>query len=136
MIVELEGATPIERAPSPGTFARVGVALGLALAVILVAGHDGLGARPLALPVGIADVEIVVFPDSLTNDPPDPRLTLVVAVRGTIGLATPWLQPQRGMLLGPGTRTTLTWSEGGIAYTLSSARRQVSDLVRIADSLR
>ena len=92
-----------------------------------------------------SDVVLFAFPDRLANEPL-PNLNFVtVVVRGTQGLAVntgqifvrddikwtagePPANPVQGWLI--------TWTEGGTAYSLSSDSRELSDLLRVAGSLR
>ena len=78
----------------------------------------------LALPSSVTDVELSAFPDWLANEPPPATLRAVVAVRGTMGIAS---------VEGP---TVVNWTEHGISYRLESADRSVLELVVLADSLR
>ena len=91
------------------------------------------------------DVVLFAFPDRLANEPLPNLPYVTVLIRGTEGLAVntspviirddiKWIdghvedQPAvRGWLI--------TWTEGGTAYTLSSDRRELSDLLRLAGSL-
>lgn len=87
-----------------------------------------LGPRPLlstlALPGDVTDVALSAFPDWLANEPPAASLRAVVAVRGTMGIAS-----VEGL-------TVVNWTERGISYRLESAGRSVPELVVLADSLR
>ncbi|HKY52350.1 MAG TPA: hypothetical protein VJP45_13920 [Candidatus Limnocylindria bacterium] len=83
-----------------------------------------LPSRVLALPPDTADVELTAFPDWLANEPPPMRMRVSIAVRGTRGLAS---------VDGP---PTINWTEDGISYHLTSARRSVPELVGIAARLR
>ena len=78
----------------------------------------------LALPAGLTDVDLSAFPDWLANEPPAASLRAVVAVRGTMGIAS-----VEGL-------TVVNWTEAGISYRLESIGRSVADLVLLADSLR
>jgi hypothetical protein len=77
----------------------------------------------LALPPGVTDVQLSAFPDWLANEPPSASLRAVVAVRGTMGIAS-----VEGL-------TVVNWTEHGISYRLESADRSVPELVVLADSL-
>jgi hypothetical protein len=87
-----------------------------------------LAPRPLlstlALPSGVNDVQLSAFPDWLANEPPSASLRAVVAIRGTMGIAS-----VEGL-------TVVNWTEHGISYRLESADRSVPELVVLADSLR
>jgi hypothetical protein len=78
----------------------------------------------LALPSGLSDVDLSAFPDWLANEPPAASLRAVVAVRGTMGIAS-----VEGL-------TVVNWTEHGISYRLESLHRTVTELVVLADSLR
>jgi hypothetical protein len=78
----------------------------------------------LALPTGVTDVELSAFPDWLANEPPAASLRAVVAIRGTMGIAS---------VEGP---TVVNWTEHGISYRLESLSHTVPELVVLADSLR
>jgi hypothetical protein len=78
----------------------------------------------LALPPGVTDVELSAFPDWLANEPPPASLRAVVAIRGTMGIAS-----VEGL-------TVVNWTEHGLSYRLESANRGVPELVVLADSLR
>jgi hypothetical protein len=83
-------------------------------------------AQPAALhlPQNAGDVQLTAFPDWLANEPPPAALRGVVAVRGTMGIAS-----VEGV-------TVINWTEHGVSYRLESQTKSISDLVRIADSLR
>jgi hypothetical protein len=78
----------------------------------------------LALPSSVTDVQLSAFPDWLANEPPSASLRAVVAVRGTMGIAS-----VEGL-------TVVNWTEHGISYRLESEKRSVPELVVLADSLR
>jgi hypothetical protein len=78
----------------------------------------------LALPSSITDVQLSAFPDWLANEPPSASLRAVVAIRGTMGIAS-----VEGL-------TVVNWTEHGISYRLESLSRTVPELVVLADSLR
>ena len=100
-----------------------------------VIGRDGpLATAPidaahvLALPPRTADAQLFTMPDRLANEPLANMEFIAVSVRGTQGL---------GARVGsPGGLWLVTWTEGGTAYWLSSDRRDLPDLVRLAGSLR
>jgi hypothetical protein len=91
-----------------------------------------------------SDAVLFAFPDRLANEPLPNLPYMTVVVRGTDGLAVntgevfvrddirwgrdPDLLPVQGWLV--------TWTEDGTAYSLRSDRRDLSDLLRIAGSLR
>jgi hypothetical protein len=78
----------------------------------------------LALPSGVIDVELSAFPDWLANEPLPASFRAVVAIRGTMGLAS-----VEG-------RTIVNWTEHGISYRLESIDRSIAELVVLAESLR
>ena len=78
----------------------------------------------LSLPTSVTDVELSAFPDWLANEPPPASLRAVVAIRGTMGIAS-----VEGL-------TVVNWTEHGVSYRLESLERTVADLVVLADSLR
>ncbi len=78
----------------------------------------------LALPSSVTDVQLSAFPDWLANEPPTASLRAVVAIRGTMGIAS-----VEGL-------TVVNWTEHGVSYRLESMERSVADLVVLADSLR
>lgn len=78
----------------------------------------------LSLPTSVTDVELSAFPDWLANEPPPASLRAVVAIRGTMGIAS-----VEGL-------TVVNWTEHGVSYRLESLQRTVADLVVLADSLR
>ena len=77
-----------------------------------------------SLPTSVTDVELSAFPDWLANEPPPASLRAVVAIRGTMGIAS-----VEGL-------TVVNWTEHGVSYRLESLQRTVADLVVLADSLR
>ena len=78
----------------------------------------------LVLPAGLTDVELSAFPDWLANEPPAASLRAVVAIRGTMGIAS-----VEGL-------TVVNWTEHGISYRLESLHRTVPELVVLAETLR
>jgi hypothetical protein len=78
----------------------------------------------LSLPTSVTDVELSAFPDWLANEPPPASLRAVVAIRGTMGIAS-----VEGLMV-------VNWTEHGVSYRLESASRSVPELVVLADSLR
>ena len=125
--------------------ALIGIATALAAAALLAQQRGGSEPEPaptatptptgaylfprtqlvsLALPAGLTDVDLSAFPDWLANEPPAATLRAVVAVRGTMGIAS-----VEGL-------TVVNWTEHGISYRLESLHRTVPELVVLADSLR
>jgi hypothetical protein len=109
-------AAPAERA-STMFFDRAGVYIGTAPAD-----------RNLSLPPNTTDVLLSSIPDRLANEALPALPFIPVRVRAVSGLA---VEARR-----PGDYQMVTWTEGGNAYWLVSDRRDIADLVRIADSLR
>jgi hypothetical protein len=91
-----------------------------------------VGAAPadnhLSLPPNTTDVLLSSIPDRLANEALPPLLFVPVRVRTVSGLAVAARRP--------GDYQMITWTEGGNAYWLVSDRRDIADLVRLADSLR
>lgn len=86
--------------------------------------QPGTPVATLALPSGAIDVDLSAFPDWLANEPLPASFRAVVAIRGTMGLAS-----VEG-------RTIVNWTEHGISYRLESIDRSIAELVVLADSLR
>jgi len=82
----------------------------------------------LSLPPNTTDVLLSFIPDRLANEALPALPFVPVRVRAVSGLA---LEARR-----PGDYQMVTWTEGGNAYWLVSDRRDVADLLRLADSLR
>lgn len=82
----------------------------------------------LSLPPNTTDVQLEVFPDWLANEQLPPAQYTVVRVRAASGLAVDAARP--------GDQRIVTWTERGTVYWLLSDRRDIADLVRLADSLR
>jgi hypothetical protein len=78
----------------------------------------------LTLPSSVTDVQLSAFPDWLANEPPSASLRAIVAIRGTMGIAS-----VEGF-------TVVNWTEHGISYRLESLSHTVPELVVLADSLR
>ena len=81
----------------------------------------------LSLPPNTTDVLLSSIPDRLANEGLPALPFVSVRVRAVSGLA---VQAQR-----PGDYQMITWTEGGNAYWLVSDRRDIADLLRLADSL-
>ena len=82
----------------------------------------------LSLPPNTTDVLLSFIPDRLANEALPALPFVPVRVRSVSGLA---VEARR-----PGDYQMITWTEGGNAYWLVSDRRDIADLVRLADSLR
>jgi hypothetical protein len=82
----------------------------------------------LFLPTDTTDVQFAVFPDWLANEQLPPAQYTPVRVRAASGLAVDAARP--------GDQRMVTWTERGTVYWLFSDRRDIADLVRLADSLR
>jgi hypothetical protein len=130
----------LDAEPEPASGHDRGPAIALAFAMCLAVGSSAVGrdgplataptdgAHVLALPPRILDAHLFTMPDRLANEPLSNLEFVVVRVRGTQGL---------GARVGsPGGVWLVTWTEGGTAYWLSSERRDLPDLVRLAASLR
>jgi hypothetical protein len=94
-------------------------------------GSTYLGSAPdqyLSLPPNNSDVLLSWIPERLTNEAFPPLQFVPVRVRAVAGLA--FAGPR------PGDYRMVTWTEGGNAYWLVSDRREIADLVRLADTLR
>ena len=91
-----------------------------------------VGAAPadqsLSLPPNTTDVLLSFIPDRLANEAWPALAFVPVRVRAVSGLA---VEARR-----PGDYQMVTWTEGGNAYWLVSDRREIADLLRVADSLR
>ena len=72
----------------------------------------------------MTDVQLSAFPDWLANEPPPASLRAIVAIRGTMGIAS-----VEGL-------TVVNWTEHGVSYRLESLERSVAELVVLANSLR
>jgi hypothetical protein len=82
----------------------------------------------LALPPNTADALLSFIPDRLANEALPPLKFIPVQVRKTPGLAVDAVRP--------GDYRMVTWTEHGNVYWLVSDRRDVADLLQLADSLR
>jgi hypothetical protein len=117
------------------------------------AGRDGPAATApiepartltLSLPQDASDVVLFAFPDRLANERLINLPYIPVRVRETQGLAvnlaevvpsnTVWIGQADSW--GPFQSWMVTWTEGGTAYSISSDRRGLSELLRVAGSLR
>jgi hypothetical protein len=119
VIVDVE----IER---PGRPRRALLVAALAVAALAVSGAPDVPASlgTLTLPPGEGDVQLAAIPEWLVNDP-QPRHMGVIVVRRTIGIAA----DSEGA-------ATLSWSERGYYYRLSSSTLGVAQLARVAARLR
>jgi hypothetical protein len=84
--------------------------------------------RTLSLPPNTTDVQLQVFPDWLANEQLPPMHFELVRVRAASGLAVEAIRP--------GDQRIVMWTERGTVYWLVSDRRDIADLVRLADTLR
>ena len=97
-------------------------------------GSDGIGVATapananLSLPPNTTDVLLSMVPDRLANEAWPPLQFVPVRVRAVAGLASEGLRP--------GDYRMVTWIERGNEYWLVSSDREISDLVKLADSLR
>lgn len=110
-------ATQVTRPETTIIFDRGGVYIGTA-----PADHS------LSLPPNTTDVLLSFIPDRLANEAMPALAFTPVRVRAVPGLA---VEARR-----PGDYQMLTWTEGGNVYWLVSDRRDITDLLRLADSLR
>jgi hypothetical protein len=113
----------------PVATARPGVAAPEAL---LIFSRDGAYVvttnRQLSLPPNTADALLSYIPDRLANEALPALPFFPVRVRAASGLA---VEARR-----PGDYQMITWTEDGNTYWLVSNRRDIADLLRLADSLR
>jgi hypothetical protein len=136
-VVDLDG----EDAIPPGQDRRRAVALAFVMFLSVgstAVSRDGPAATApvepphlLIVSPDVSDVVLFGFPDRLVNEPLPNLPYVTVVVRGTEGLALNTVSersPVKGWMV--------TWTEGGTAYSLSSDRRDLSDLLRVAGSLR
>lgn len=93
--------------------------------MLLVAPDVPASLGTLSLPSDEADVQLSAIPERLVNDPQPANQTLVVRVRGTVGVAA----DAEGA-------ATLSWSERGYFYRLTSGTLGVAELARVAGRLR
>lgn len=151
VIIDLDGAPEV----SPGRDRRRALTLAFAMCLAIASaglGRDSpvatrtaesettmffdrggvyIGSAPeqyLSLPPNTSDVLLSWIPERLTNEAFPPLQFVPVRVRAEAGLA--FAGPR------PGDYRMVTWTEGGNAYWLVSDRREISDLIRLADSLR
>jgi hypothetical protein len=82
----------------------------------------------LSLPPNTTDVLLSMTPGRFANEALPPLQFIPVPVRSVTGLA--FAEPR------PGGYRMVTWTERGNAYWLVSDRRDIADLVRLADTLR
>ena len=82
----------------------------------------------LTLPANTTDVQLQVFPDWLANEQLPPAQYTPVRVRTGSGLAVDAVRP--------GDQRMITWTELGTVYWLYSDKRDIADLIRVANSLR
>ena len=120
MIVELEAD-----GPSRARQAVVVAALAAAALAISLAPDAPRSLGRLSLSPDEGDVQLSAIPERLVNDPQPADQTLVVRVRGTVGIAA----DTEGA-------ATLSWSERGYFYRLTSGTLGVAELARVAGRLR
>ena len=82
----------------------------------------------LSLPPNTTDALLSSIPKRLASEALPPLQFVPIRIRAVSGLA---VEARR-----PGDYQMVTWSEGGNVYWLVSDRWDVSDLLRLADSLR
>ena len=120
MIVDLEADGPSRAGQAVLVVALAAAALAVSLAPDI---PRSLGT--LSLPPDEGDVQLSAIPERLVNDPQPADQRLVVRVRGTIGIAA----DAEGA-------ATLSWSERGYFYRLTSGTLGVAELARVAGRLR
>ncbi len=135
-VIELDG----EDAIPPGQERRRTVALAFVMCLSVgstAVSRDGPAATApvepphlLIVSADAGDVVLFGFPDRLANEPLPNLPYVTVVVRGTEGLALNTVSERS-----PVQGWTVTWTEGGTAYSLSSDRRTLTDLLRVAGSL-
>lgn len=150
-VIDVEG----DDAAPPGHDRRAATVLAFALSLAFgsaTIGRDGPEAtapvdppRMLIVSPGTSDVVLFAFPDRLANEPLPNLPYVTVSVRGTEGLAVSTgdvFAPDNNKWIGAGAPATrvqgwlITWTEAGTEYSLSSESRDLSDLLRVAGSLR
>jgi hypothetical protein len=153
VIIDLDGH--VEAAPGRDRRRALTLAFTLCLAVgSATVGRDGPAAtapveppRTLFVSRDTSDVVLFAFPDRLANEPLPNWGFLPVRVRGTEGLAVNlaepparegvvWIAGDAPMVTGEHTKWVVFRTEAGTAYSLSSESRDLSDLLRVAGSLR
>jgi hypothetical protein len=95
---------------------------------VVAATADQWGSLPLSLPSNTPGVLLSWIPDRLANEALPPLPFVPVRVRAVSGLAVEGVRD--------GDFRMITWSELGYVYWLVSDHGDVTDLVRLADSLR
>ena len=148
-VVDLDG----EDAIPPGQDRRRAVALAFVMCLSVgstAVSRDGPAATApvepphlLIVSADASDVVLFGFPDRLANEPLPNLPYVTVVVRGTEGSAvnTGEIVVRDGIKwVGPVSQWNpgwmVTWTERGTAYSLSSDRRTLPDLLRVAGSLR
>ena len=84
----------------------------------------GVALHPLALPQKLDGVDLGAMPDRLANEAAPAAWQRVITVRGIAGVAS---------VAGP---SVIAWTEGGIAYWLTSPTRTTEELIQLASELR
>ncbi len=82
-------------------------------------------AHVLALPSGITDVDLAAMPDRYVNEPLPSSYRIVLMVRGG--------EPALASVEPP---ATITWTESGIWYRLTSRVWTIAQLVEVAAEMR
>ena len=84
----------------------------------------GIVMHPLAFAAKIDGVDLAAMPDRLANEAAPAAWQRVITVRGIAGVAS---------VSGP---AVVAWTEGGIAYWLTSPTKTIDELLQIASDLR
>jgi len=150
VVIDVDGEDPTP----PGQDRRRAIALAFAMFLsvgVTAVGRDGPPATaPVDPPHTLVfsrdgNAVLFAFPDRLANEPPPNLSYVTVVVRGTKGLAVNTGRiGVRDEVKGSATGSQpsaaqgwqVMWTEGGTAYTLSSDRGSLPDLLRVAGSLR
>jgi len=111
---------------APGRPRRALLIAALAVAALAVSVAPDVPASlgTLTLPPGVGDVQLAAIPEWLVNDP-QPRHMFVLPVRRTIGIGAD-----------VDGAATLSWSERGYFYRLTSGTLGAAELARVAARLR
>jgi len=89
-----------------------------------VGGGSAVTTVVLALPPGVTDADLSAIPDRYVNEPLPPSFRVPLRVRGVAAVAS--AEPP----------FAITWTEGGLAYLLTSRARTIAQLVDLASRLR
>ena len=109
-------AAPLSRTVTPGVPLSAGVSSASVARGALL--------HPLAFAQKMDGVDLGAMPDRLANEAAPAGWQRVVTVRGIPGVAS---------VSGP---AVIAWTEGGIAYWLTSPTKTIDELIQIASDLR